>query len=166
MPEVGDKIKVQYYEDGMELVSIRLVEKAPSVEPEPEPEPEPAPEDETQPEDQTQPEDKTEPEEEVQPEEEPKEEPAEEEKQEEEIIIKAQGKILEGDEANMTCKIELDGNTVEFKVSSDTEITAGYFPQKEDTVEIEYDKSEMTLKSIKLLDRPVPEDASSEEASS
>ena len=75
---------------------------------------------------------------------------------EEDIVIEAEGKIIEGDEANMTCKIEIDGNEVEFTVTSDTAISPGYFPQKEDTVLITYSKSDMKLLDITLLNRPEP----------
>ena len=104
-------------------------------EPTPEPEPTPAPE----------------------PEPEPEPTPPEE------VIVSAQGIIVDGNEDKKTIVIEINGNTIELKGNDDTEIAGGYFPKKRDKVLVKYVKDDSTLKEIKLVEKAPEETA--EEAS-
>ncbi|MBR3385175.1 MAG: hypothetical protein IKG69_08265, partial [Atopobiaceae bacterium] len=55
-----------------------------------------------------------------------------------------------------TIEVELkNGETIVLKVDDDTKIAAGYFPQKDDVVEVTYGSTSLMLREIKLLDRKV-----------
>ncbi|MBQ6651096.1 MAG: hypothetical protein IJM67_07590, partial [Atopobiaceae bacterium] len=55
-----------------------------------------------------------------------------------------------------TIEVELkNGETIILKVDDDTKIAAGYFPQKDDVVEVTYGSTSLMLREIKLLDRKV-----------
>ena len=186
LPATGDKVRVTYFEKSLKLIRIELLEKAvtePEDQTKPEdqttPEEQTQPEDQTTPEEQTQPEDQTTPEEQTQPEE--KEEPAPESEQQEEaapepepepepepapapepvpepeVIISGEGVIDAGNESKGTFTIRIDGKSVELKIDGSSEISAGYFPEKGDTVKVAYVKNSMLLKSIQLISRPEPE---------
>ncbi len=141
------------------------------VEPEPapapeekavEPEPEPAPKEETVEPEPAKEEKEPEPEpakEEKKPEPEPEPQP----KEEPDVVIVAKGTIIESKESKNTIKIETDdGKKITFTVGDDCDISSGYFPEVNDVVEIKYMKKAMTLKAIKLIDRPEPPAAEGE----
>ena len=100
-------------------------EPEPTPEPEPEPEPAPAPE----------------------PEPEPEPTPPEE------VIVSAQGIIVDGNADKMTIVIDIDGKTIELKGNGDTKIAGGYFPKARDKVQVKYVKEDSTLKEIKLVEK-------------
>lgn len=116
-------------------------EPEPTPEPEPEPEPEPAPAPEPAPE----------------PEPEPEPTPPEE------VIVSAQGIIVDGNADKMTIVIDIDGKTIELKGNSDTKIAGGYFPKARDKVQVKYVKEDSTLKEIKLVEK-APEEPTEEPA--
>ena len=62
-----------------------------------------------------------------------------------------------GNESKGTFTIRIDGKSVELKIDGSSEISAGYFPEKGDTVKVAYVKNSMLLKSIQLISRPEPE---------
>lgn len=64
-----------------------------------------------------------------------------------------------GNESKGTFTVKVDGKSVELKIDGDSEIAAGYFPEKGDTVKVTYVKNKMLLKSIQLISRPEPEPA-------
>ena len=73
-------------------------------------------------------------------------------------MVTAKGTIIEGNEGKKSVKIDIGGETLELKADGDTKIASGYTPAKGDVVEVKYGKSELMLKSIKLLERaPEPE---------
>ena len=100
------------------------------------PEPEPAPEPEPEPV--------------AEPEPEPEPEPV----PEPEVIVKGKGEVTKASGSSIT--VNVGGDSLSFNISGDTDIASGYAPEKGDTVEVQYGKSDMSLKSIKLLDRPAP----------
>ena len=174
-PEEEDKVKVVYTDPSMKATKIELLERvvpeeqgkddqggeaAPeekSEEPAPEEqpaEPEPAPAEEAA---EPEPEPAAEPELVAEPEPEPKEEP--------DIVVSAKGTIIEGNEKKRTVKIKTeDGEEIELSIDDKCDISSGFFPQKDDVVEIKYMKKAMVLKAVKLIDRPAQDaaDAQSE----
>ena len=82
-------------------------------------------------------------------------EPEPEPVKEPEVIVKAKGTIT--DVADKKLTVDVNGDKVTVSIDGDTKIASGYTPEKGDTVEIQYGKSELKLKEIKLLDRPAPE---------
>ena len=185
-PEEEDKVKVVYTDPSMKATKIELLERvvpeeqgkddqggeaapeekseepAPEEQPaEPEPapaeeaaEPEPAPAEEAA---EPEPEPAAEPELAAEPEPEPKEEP--------DIVVSAKGTIIEGNEKKRTVKIKTeDGEEIELSIDDKCDISSGFFPQKDDVVEIKYMKKAMVLKAVKLIDRPAQDaaDAQSE----
>lgn len=110
---------------------------APAPEPEPQPEPEPAPA----------------------PERAPAPEPEPEPTPPKEVIVSAQGVIVDGDAEKKILKIEVKGETIELKGNDATEIAGGYFPKKGDKVEVKYVKDNSTLKEIKLIEKAPEEPA-------
>jgi len=164
-PEEEDKVKVVYTDPSMKATKIELLERvvpeeqgkddqggeaAPeekSEEPAPEEqpaEPEPAPAEEAA---EPEPEPAAEPELAAEPEPEPKEEP--------DIVVSAKGTIIEGNEKKRTVKIKTeDGEEVTLNIDDKCDISSGFFPQKDDVVEIKYMKKAMVLKAVKLIDRP------------
>ncbi len=117
-------------------INAQWKENAPEPAPEPEPEPEPAPEPEPEPV--------------AEPEPEPEPEPV----PEPEVIVKGKGEVTKASGSSIT--VNVGGDSLSFNISGDTDIASGYAPEKGDTVEVQYGKSDMSLKSIKLLDRPAP----------
>ena len=84
-------------------------------------------------------------------------EAAPEPKEEPDVVISAKGTIVESNESKGTFKIKTnDGESITLKIDGDCDISSGFFPEKDDVVEIKYMKKEMVLKAIKLLDRPQP----------
>lgn len=68
-----------------------------------------------------------------------------------------EGTIVEGDEEKQTCTIKTaDGETVTLNLTKDTQISSGYFPQKDDEVRVVYTKKAMLLREIQLISRPEP----------
>ena len=129
---------------------------------EPEPTPTPEPEPSQEPEEQEQ---AAEPEEQEQAAEPESEEPEAEPVPEEEVVVTAKGVIIDGDESKMTVVIDINGEKVELKGDADTKIASGYFPDKGDTIEVKYTKSDLVIKEIKLLEKaPVEEPAPEPEA--
>lgn len=143
-PKEEDQVKVMYYKSTMEARKIEPFgsseqedeegdEDKPDgsgdEEPAPEPEPEPAPE--------------------PVPEPEPVQEP--------DVKVDTEGTIVEGDEEKQTCTIKTaDGETVTLNLTKDTQISSGYFPQKDDEVRVVYTKKAMLLREIQLISRPEP----------
>lgn len=165
-PAVGDRVEVTFFEKSMKLVKMDLIEKAQTA-----PEEEKTAEDEITPEEQpsgelpptedTQPApepDKPVEAEETQPAPEP-EKPSvpEEEVPEPEVDVTATGVIKSGDESKGVFVIEIEGKDVSLNTNSDSQIAAGFFPQTGDTVEVTYSKSDLMIRSVKLISRPVPE---------
>lgn len=136
-----------------ETVEPEPAKEEETVEPEPAKEeevaePEPAKEEEA-----AEPEPEPEKEEAAEPEPEPEPEP----KEEPDVVVSAGGTIVEGNEKKQTVTIlSQDGEKITLKMDGDTKIASGYFPEKDDVVEIKYTKKAMVLKSIKLIDRPEP----------
>jgi hypothetical protein len=128
------------------------------------------PEDETTPEEQPQEETTPEeqPQDETQPEEQPQEEPAPEPEPEPEpdVIISGEGIIEAGNPKTNTFTVTINGTSVTLNYDKNSKYATGYFPQQGDKVRIEYNKSQMLLNDIQLIERPVPaaEEAPAEEA--
>lgn len=79
--------------------------------------------------------------------------------------IIGQGTIIGGDEKEKTIEIELkDGTKITLKFDDDTKIAAGYIPQKDDVVKIEYGNTSMLLKDIQLVSRPEAPEPEQEQA--
>ena len=79
--------------------------------------------------------------------------------------IIGQGTIIGGDEKEKTIEIELkDGTKITLKFDDDTKIAAGYIPQKDDVVKIEYGNTSMILKDIQLVSRPETPEAEQADA--
>ena len=165
-PEEEDKVKVVYTDPSMKATKIELLERVVPEEqgkddqggeaaPEEQPaEPEPAPAEEAA---EPEPEPAAEPELAAEPEPEPKEEP--------DIVVSAKGTIIEGNEKKRTVKIKTeDGEEVTLNIDDKCDISSGFFPQKDDVVEIKYMQKAMVLKAVKLIDRPAQDaaDAQSE----
>ena len=177
LPAVDDKVRVTYMEKSMKLIKMELLEKGKSDEDqdkdkEEDPDKE---EDKGQPEDETTPEEQ--PQEETTPEEQPQDETQPEEKQEEpatepepepepDVIISGEGIIESGDPETNTFTVTINGTSVELNYDKNSKYATGYFPQQGDKVRIEYNKSQMLLNDIQLIERPVPaaEEAPAEEA--
>lgn len=119
-------------------------EENPAPEPEPEPEPVPEPDDPA-----------------PAPAPEPKPEP--EPTPPAEVIVSAQGVIVENNAEKKILKIEVKGETIELKENDKMKIAAGYTPKKGDKIEVIYTKDDSVLKEIKLIEK-APEQAAAEPA--
>ena len=138
-------------------VNATWKEAQPEPEPEPEPEtdPAPAPEPEPEPEPETEPETEAPTEPETEAPTEPETEAPTEPETEPEIIVRGKGVITSYNGSSVT--VEIKGESVSLSIDGDSNIASGYSPEVGDTVEVQYGNSEMTLKSMKLLDRPAPD---------
>lgn len=152
-PEAGDIVEFSYMESDMSLRSIELISR---------PETEPADDEDAADDDEVSDDDASEEaaepaDEDAEPDEaddaaddEQADEDAAQEAQAD-VVIKAQGEIIAGDEENRSFKLKIDDQEVELKLDQSTNISSGYFPAKGDTVQVYYDKNSMTLQDIQLI---------------
>ena len=79
-----------------------------------------------------------------------------------EVLIEAEGIIIQGNEEERSFTVNVDDNELELHLDASTEVASGYFPAKGDKVRLLYSKYDMVLKQIDILQKAAPEEGSGE----
>ncbi len=125
--------------------------------PEPEKQEEPAPETPTpEPEQQEEPVPETPTPEPEQPEEPPQDDGKKGAPEEEDQKIEKEGTIVNWTDKQSCELLFKDGEKINLKITENTNISSGYFPQAGDIVKVIFDRTDAELRDIQLLQRPEP----------